>query len=88
MLMLASAHAAEYFEATTQQGEPVRLFPNGRWEYVDVKKAEMQRQQVEKIEATDEATKPIAQGRLFGFGRRVAPGDPDYNRGTLNPKAR
>lgn len=28
------------------------------------------------------------QGGFFGIGRRVCPGDPDYNRGSLNPKQR
>jgi hypothetical protein len=28
------------------------------------------------------------QGGLFGVGRRICPGDPDYNRGSLNPKLR
>ena len=29
-----------------------------------------------------------AQGALFGVGRTIAPGDKDYNRGSLNPKLR
>lgn len=78
------AYAVEYIEAATRQGDSVRLYPNGRWEYMDAKKAEIQRQQVEKIEAN---TSPV-QGRLFGLGRRIEPGEPDYNRGSLNPKMR
>ncbi len=31
---------------------------------------------------------PQPQGGLFGLGRDIMPGDPDYNRGSLNPKLR
>jgi len=67
-------------EATTANGEKVRLLPSGRWEYVDPKKAEPQRKERE-AEAEKERT---AQGGWFG-GRKVYEGDKDYNRGSLNP---
>ena len=68
-------------EATTASGEKVRLLPNGRWEYADRKKAEVQR-----AAASAEAQREQrAQGGLFGIGRKVYEGDKDYNRGTLNP---
>ena len=70
-------------EATTASGEKVRLFANGRWEYVNEQKAVVQRQALEVESARERA----AQGGLLG-GRRIYEGDKDYNRGTLNPKMR
>ena len=75
-------------DATTVDGQKVRLFPNGRWEYVDaVKAAEAQKV---AAEFPENKTRPIeAQGMLIGgVGRLVMPGDKDYNRGSMNPKMR
>ena len=74
----------QVMEATTASGEKVRLLPNGRWEYVNVQKAAVQRQAVE-AEAERERS---SQGGFFGIGRRVYEGDKDFNRGSLNPKMR
>lgn len=74
-------------EAVTANGYPVRLFPNGRWVFVDTEKAEVAR----KIAAEypeNKVRNAEAQGGLFGVGRTVMPGDKDYNRGSLNPKLR
>ena len=74
-------------EATTADGQKVRLFPNGRWEFADAAKAA----QAQKIAAEypENRTRPVeAQGGLFGVGRTIMPGDKDYNRGSLNPKLR
>jgi hypothetical protein len=75
-------------EAATVDGQKVRLFPNGRWEFVDVAKAA----EAQKAAAAypENKTRPVeAQGGLLGnFGRSIMPGDKDYNRGSLNPKAR
>lgn len=74
-------------EAVTVNGEKVRLFPNGRWEFVDAAKA-AQAQQL-SAQYPENKTRPLeAQGGLFGVGRVVMPGDKDYNRGSLNPKMR
>ena len=74
-------------EAVTVNGEKVRLFPNGRWEYVDAAKALAAAQQAAAY--PENQTRPEgAQGGLFGIGRTVMPGDKDYNRGSLNPKMR
>lgn len=74
-------------EAATVDGKKVRLFPNGRWEYVDaVMAAEAQKVAAEYPE---NKTRPAeAQGGVFGIGRVIMPGDKDYNRGSLNPKMR
>jgi hypothetical protein len=69
-------------EAVTSKGEKVVLFPNGRWEYADQKKAEVQR---EAVRAETERERG-SQGGLFGIGRQVYPGDKDYNRGSLGRK--
>lgn len=71
-------------EALTASGEKVRLFPNGRWEYVNEQKAVAQRQAVE----ADLARERSSQGGFFGFGRRLYEGDKEFNRGSLNPKMR
>lgn len=75
-------------EATTASGDRVRLLPNGRWEYVDSAKAEAQKPVVDAYEKARDDTKALEQGGLFGFGRKVKPGDPDYNRGSLGGKTR
>jgi len=74
-------------EATTPSGDKVLLYPNGRWEYVDPKKAEGARavaQQYPENQGCPRGT----QGGVFGIGRCIQPGDKDYNRGTLNPGRR
>jgi len=90
-LVAADAFAAELdrspVEALTVNGEKVRLFPNGRWEYVDAAKAAAAQQKAAAY--PENQTRPEgAQGGLFGVGRTVMPGDKDYNRGSLNPKLR
>ncbi|MGE5469951.1 MAG: hypothetical protein ACM3X0_04045 [Bacteroidota bacterium] len=73
-------------EAITATGEKVRLFPNGRWEFVDAARAAEAQQHAAQY--PENKTRPVdAQGGLFGgIGRTIMPGDKDYNRGTLNPK--
>ncbi|AXS80665.1 hypothetical protein [Dechloromonas sp. HYN0024] len=74
-------------EATTVGGEKVRLYPNGRWKFVDAAKAA----EAEKLagEYPENKARPAeAQGGVFGVGRLLMPGDKDYNRGSLNPKLR
>ncbi|MBL8420026.1 MAG: hypothetical protein JNK92_05260 [Dechloromonas sp.] len=88
-LATAGATAAEPdrtpVEAVTVNGEKIRLFPNGRWEYVDAAKAATA-QQVAARYPENQARPEGAQGGLFGVGRSIMPGDKDYNRGSLNPK--
>lgn len=70
-------------EATTAKGEKVRLYPNGRWEYVSTDKQAAAAKVAEQY--PENKTRPVdAQGCLLGFGRCVMPGDKDYNRGSLN----
>lgn len=74
--------------AVTANGEKVRLYPNGRWEFVDTAKAADAKQLAAQY--PENKTRPIeAQGGLLGgIGRVIMPGDKDYNRGSLNPKMR
>ena len=71
-------------EGTTANGDRIRLYPNGRWEYVEATKAEAQRPAIEAYEKE----RSLEQGGLLGIGRKVKPGDPDYNRGSLGGKSR
>ena len=83
-LLWACPGFAQNIEATTAAGEKVILMPNGRWEFADPAKAQVQRGAAEKEASRERA----AQGGLFGVGRKVYEGDKDYNRGTLNPAKR
>jgi len=85
---LADALERTPIEAVTADGQAVRLFPNGRWEYVDQAKAAAA--QKVAAEYPENKTRPVeSQGIVFGgIGRYVMPGDKDYNRGSLNPKLR
>ncbi len=74
-------------EATTAQGDKVRLYPTGKWEYVDKVKAAAARDQAAKY--PENQVRPIAaQGGWVPGSRAIMPGDKDYNRGSLNPKGR
>ncbi len=91
MLVAGQGLAAELdrtpLEATMLNGEKVRLYPNGRWEFVDAAKAA----EAQKLAAEypENKLRPVeAQGSVFGIGRIIMPGDKDYNRGSLNPKLR
>jgi len=94
-LFVASLAASSAFaqpasiEATTAAGDKVRLFPDGRWEYVDPKKqAEMPAAAPAAATAASKACPPGSQGSFFGIGigRCIPPGDPQYNRGSLATK--
>jgi hypothetical protein len=82
----ADAPSREPVEATTVGGDKVLLYPNGRWEFVEVKKAEAARKVAEAYPENQSAPAAATQGGLFGIGRTLKPGDKDYNRGSLNPK--
>ena len=92
---LGALAQTQTIEATTAAGDKVRLLPDGRWEYVDPKKqaAMPQPAPAAAAQAAPAAAQaaPAAgpsQGGLFGLGRTIQPGDPDYNRGSLNPRGR
>jgi hypothetical protein len=71
-------------DATTADGEKVRLFPDGRWEYLDpAKRAAMPAAPSPAPQNAQSNCPPGWQGGLFGIGRCIPPGDPQYNRGSL-----
>jgi hypothetical protein len=85
LLVAGAVHAQTAIEATTASGEKVRLLPDGRWEYVDAaKRAEAQKTQAQPAaQNAQQSCPPGWQGGLFGIGRCIPPGDPQYNRGSL-----
>ena len=85
--LAAAGAAAQAIEATTPAGDKVLLHPNGRWEYVDQKKAGEARAIAQRY-PENQGCPPGSQGGIFGVGRCIPPGDKDYNRGTLNPNRR
>ena len=88
ILVLAGPQAvAQVIEGTTAAGDKVLLHPNGRWEYVDQKKAEQARNVAQQY-PENQGCPPGSQGSVFGVGRCIPPGDKDYNRGSLNPNRR
>jgi hypothetical protein len=82
--LAAGADAGSAVEATTSTGDKVLLHPNGRWEYVDQKKA-VEAKAVAQQYPENQGCPPGSQGQFFGVGRCIPPGDKDYNRGSLNP---
>ena len=69
----------------TANGDEVLLFPNGRWEYVNTKKAEEAKKVADKF-PENKVCPAGSQGGLFGVGRCIMPGDKDYNRRSLSGK--
>jgi hypothetical protein len=84
---LGAAPDAPPVEATTAAGDKVLLHPNGRWEFVNPQKAAAARKVAETY-PENQGCPAGSQGGWFGFGRCIAPGDKDYNRGSLNPNRR
>jgi hypothetical protein len=85
--LAAGADSRGAVEATTPAGDKVLLHPNGRWEYVDQKKAG-EAKAIAQQYPENQGCPPGSQGQFFGVGRCIAPGDKDYNRGSLNPNRR
>lgn len=73
--------------ATTPQGDQVTLHPNGRWEFIDTKKA-AEAKEVAKQFPENQGCPQGTQGGLLGLGRCVSVGDKDYNRGSMSGKGR
>ncbi len=84
--VMAEENASDV-RATTAQGDSVVLHPNGRWEFVDVKKA-AEAKEVAKQFPENQGCPPGTQGGLLGLGRCIPIGDKDYNRGSLGGKGR
>jgi TolA-binding protein len=74
-------------QATTTQGDSVILHPNGRWEFVDHKKAAIAKEVASQYEE-NQGCPNGTQGGFLGFGRCIAKGDKDFNRGSIGGKGR
>lgn len=93
MLLIGSAALADVADTPdrtpiagkTANGEDVLLFPNGRWEYVNAKKAEEAKKVADQF-PENKVCPAGSQGGLFGVGRCILPGDKDYNRRSLSGK--
>ena len=74
-------------QAVTSSGDQVILHPNGRWEFIDSKKA-AEAKEVAKQFPENQGCPPGTQGGYLGLGRCIQIGDKDYNRGSLGGKGR
>ena len=73
--------------AATPQGDQVILHPNGRWEFVDTKKAAVAKEVASQY-VENQGCPHGTQGGFLGFGRCIAEGDKDFNRGSMSGKGR
>ena len=73
--------------AATPQGDQVLLHPNGRWEFIDSKKAAVAKDVASQY-VENQGCPHGAQGGFLGFGRCIAEGDKDFNRGSMSGKGR
>ena len=73
--------------AATPQGDQVILHPNGRWEFVDTKKAAVAKEVASQY-VENQGCPHGTQGGFLGFGRCIAEGDKDFNRGSMGGKGR
>ena len=90
LLLIATAMAEEVspgIQAVTSSGDAVVLHPNGRWEFVDTKKA-AQAKEIAQQFPENQGCPSSMQGGFLGYGRCIPKGDKDYNRGSLSGKGR
>lgn len=82
-----AADEAKDIAATTPQGDKVILHPNGRWEFIDTKKAAAAKEVASQY-MENQGCPHGTQGGFLGFGRCIAEGDKDFNRGSMSGKGR
>lgn len=82
-----AADAGQDITAKTAQGDQVVLHPNGRWEFVDTKKAAAAKEVASQYEE-NQGCPNGTQGGFLGFGRCISKDDKDFNRGSLGGKGR
>ena len=73
--------------ATTPAGDKVLLHPNGRWEFINAKKA-IEAKEIAQQFPENQGCPSGMQGGFLGIGRCVPVGDKDYNRGSMSGKGR
>lgn len=84
---VSAEEASKDITAVTPQGDQVILHPNGRWEFVDTKKAAVAKEVASQY-AENQGCPHGTQGGFLGFGRCIAEGDKDFNRGSMSGKGR
>ena len=82
-----AADTASDIQATSTNGDKVILHPNGRWEFVDMKKA-AEAKEIARQFPENQGCPPGTQGGMLGIGRCIPIGDKDYNRGSMSGKGR
>lgn len=85
--LVIAAEAGQDITAKTAQGDQVVLHPNGRWEFIDTKKAAAAKEVANQYEE-NQGCPNGTQGGFLGFGRCISKDDKDYNRGSLGGKGR
>jgi len=85
--LVMAADAGQDITAKTAQGDQVVLHPNGRWEFVDTKKAAAAKEVASQY-VENQGCPHGTQGGFLGFGRCIAEGDKDFNRGSMSGKGR
>ena len=73
--------------ATSTNGDKVVLHANGRWEFVDTKKA-VQAAEIAKQYPENQGCNNGEQGGFLGLGRCIPLGDKDFNRASGIGKGR
>ena len=73
--------------ATSSSGDQVVLHANGRWEFVDTKKA-VQAAEIAKKFPENQGCNHGEQGGFLSVGRCIPIGDKDFNRGSGIGKGR
>lgn len=90
MFFIYTAHAdtaPKDILAVTPQGDEVLLHPNGRWEFINSKKA-IDAKEIAQQFPENQGCPSNTQGGFLGLGRCVSVGDKDYNRGSMSGKGR
>lgn len=73
--------------AKTSQGDQVVLHANGRWEFIDTKKA-IEAKEIALQFPENQGCPSGMQGGFLGLGRCIPVGDKEYNRGSMTGKGR
>ena len=84
---LEAETAPQDFTAVTKQGDEVILHANGRWEFIDAKKA-VAAKAVAKQFPENQGCPAGTQGGFLGLGRCISTDDKDFNRGSMSGKGR
>lgn len=82
-----ASEATQDITATSINGDQVVLHPNGRWEFIDTKKA-VKAAEIAKQYPENQGCVNGEQGGFLGLVRCIPMGDKDFNRGSATGKGR